>query len=245
VRFFRFWRSSPGFTLIELLVVIAIIAILALAGMGAYSSAITKARTIACEGNLRAIGVAMLSFASDNDGWLPESGGIIPYNSVDATTGKNGWMQQLGPYVGGLGNNGINKIFTCPDSSHSIPSDVNFSYFNGAHAAMAESGGFGAVRLSKVHNASTHILAGDIAFPASFTAADMDKDDYTQDPAFNGITSTNDGRTGSGTLPIHAGSVNILFMDGHIENVRGFDNTNMTTVYQGPGAQYNYLYTSP
>jgi prepilin-type N-terminal cleavage/methylation domain-containing protein/prepilin-type processing-associated H-X9-DG protein len=241
---FRLSRSSPGFTLIELLVVIAIIAILAVVGMGAYSSAITKARTIACEGNLRAIGVAMLSFASDNDGWLPESGGVITYNSVDSTTGKNSWMQQLGPYVGGLGVNGINKIFTCPDSSTKIPCDTNFSYFNGGHAAYAEANSnFAAVRLSKVHNASAHIMAGDVAFN-DFGAADMDKDDFSNDAAFNGITSTDDGHTGTGTLPIHGGSVNILFMDGHVENVRGFDNTNMTTVYQGPGPQYNYLYTS-
>jgi prepilin-type N-terminal cleavage/methylation domain-containing protein/prepilin-type processing-associated H-X9-DG protein len=238
----RFLRSKGGFTLVELLVVIAIIAILAGVGLAAYSAALTKARTIACAGNLRAIGVGLLAFAADNDDTLPESGSIVPYNTVDSVTGKNGWMQQLGPYVGGLGPNGYNKIFTCPDSSTKIASDVNFSYFNGGHAAYAETGGFAAVRLSKMHNQSAHIMAGDIAFPVGFTAGDMDKDDYSQDPAFGGITSTDNGKTGNGIIPIHGGTVNILFADGHIENLKGFDNTNMTTVYQGPGPKYDYMY---
>jgi prepilin-type N-terminal cleavage/methylation domain-containing protein/prepilin-type processing-associated H-X9-DG protein len=241
MRSFHSSGSRNGFTLVELLVVIAIITILAAISASAYSNAISKARTIACAGNLRSIGVAMLAFATDNDDCLPESGSTIPYNSVDNTTGLNGWMQQLGPYVGGLGPNGLNKVFTCPDSSKSIAGNINFSYFNGAHAAYAETGGFGVVRLSKIHNPSSLIMAGDVAF-GGFSATDMDKDDYEQDPAFNGITSTDDGRTGSGVIPIHGGTVNILFADGHLENVKGFDKLNMTTVYQGPGPNYDYLY---
>jgi prepilin-type N-terminal cleavage/methylation domain-containing protein/prepilin-type processing-associated H-X9-DG protein len=249
----RFLRSHRGFTLIELLVVIAIIAILAAVSAAAYGSAISKAKTMACAGNLRTIGVGMLAFASDNDGCLPESGTTIPYNTIDAPppsgSGLNGWMQQLGPYVGGLGTNGINKVFTCPDSSKSIATDVNFSYFNGSHAVTAESAespgapGYAAVRLIKIRNPSAYIMAGDIAFPGSFSATDMDKDNYFQDPAFGSITSTDDGKTGTGgTIPIHGGTVNILFADGHIENLRGFDKLNMTTVYQGPGAQYDDIY---
>jgi prepilin-type N-terminal cleavage/methylation domain-containing protein/prepilin-type processing-associated H-X9-DG protein len=237
----RFLSSHRAFTLVELLVVIAIIALLAAVSAATYGSVITKARTIACAGNLRTIGVAMLAFAADNDGCLPESGSTIPYNTVDSTTGQNSWMQQLGPYVGGIGTNGLNKVFTCPDSSKSVAGDANYSYFNGGHAAYAEAGGFAAVRLAKIHNPSACIMAGDVAFPI-FSPADMDKDDYLQDPAFNGITSTDDGKTGSGVLPIHGGTVNILFADGHIENVRGFDKLNMTTVYQGPGNPYDYLY---
>ena len=244
----RFFRSRHGFTLVELLVVIAIIAILAALSIAAYSSVITKARTIACAGNLRSIGVAMLAFASDNDDNLPESGDVIPYNVIDGATGQNGWMQQLGPYVGGIGTTGLNKIFTCPDSSKSIASDINYSYFNGAHGAMAESHGFAVVRLSKIHNPSAYIMAGDIAFSGSFSTTDMDKDNYTQDPAFNNgaIISTDNGRTGTGgIIPIHGGSANILFADGHIQNAKGFDALNMTTVYQGPGAAYGPLYNDP
>jgi prepilin-type processing-associated H-X9-DG protein len=229
-------------------VVIAIIAVLAGISAAAYGSILTKARTIACAGNLRTIGVAMLTFSSDNNGCLPESGSTIPYNVVDGTTGLNGWMQQLGPYVGGVGNTGLNKVFTCPDSSKSIPTNINYSYFSGAHGAYAQAGGYAAVRLSKIRDPSAYIMAGDIAFPGSFSATDMDKDNYTQDPAFNNgvIVSTDDGKTGTGgKIPIHGGTENILFADGHIQNVRGFDALNMTTVYQGPGASYGPTYTGP
>jgi prepilin-type N-terminal cleavage/methylation domain-containing protein/prepilin-type processing-associated H-X9-DG protein len=245
----RISRLRHGFTLVELLVVIAIIAVLAGVSLAAYSSAISRAKTAACEGNLRAIGIGLLSFAADNDGCLPESGGTIPYGTVDAPppngSGKNGWTQQLEPYMGGVlpaGSTGINKIYTCPDSSKTIPANINYSYFNGGHAAYAEAGAFGSVRLAKIHNPSALIMAGDIAFN-TFSATDCDKDDYTADPAFGGITSTDDGKTGSAKIPIHNGSVNILFADGHIENLKGFDNTNMTTVYEGPGSKYNYLYS--
>ncbi len=234
-----------GFTLVELLVVVAIIAILAGLSMAVFTNAINKAKTAVCQANLRHIGIGLLSFAADNDGCLPESGATIPYNTVDSTTGKNGWTQQIEPYMGGVESaaaNGINKVYVCPDSSTRIPSNINYSYFVGAHAAYAEAGCFAAVRLSKIHNPSALIMAGDIAYN-DFTATDADKDDYTQDPAFNGITSTDDGKTGTGKLPIHGGSVNILFADGHVENLRGFDNLNMTTVYQGPGAKYSYGYT--
>jgi prepilin-type N-terminal cleavage/methylation domain-containing protein/prepilin-type processing-associated H-X9-DG protein len=237
----RFLRSRHGFTLVELLVVIAIVALLAALSAATYNSVITKARTIACAGNLRTIGVAMLDFASDNDGVLPESGGVIPYNTVDATTGLNSWMQQIGSYVGGIGQNGLNKVFTCPDSSKSVGGCANYSYFNGGHAAYVEAGGFAAVRLNRIRNPSAYIMAGDVAFPI-FSTADMDKDNFIYDAPFNGVTSTDDGHTGNGILPIHGGTVNILFADGHIENVRGFDKLNMTTVYQGPGSQYDFLY---
>ena len=104
----------------------------------------------------------------------------------------------------------------------------------------------GTVRLVRMHNASATIMAGDIAFPSGVSdPADCDKDNYAQDPAFNqgAIVSTDDGKTGTGgIIPIHGGTVNILFADGHLENLRGFDNLNMTTVYQGPGNQYDYLY---
>ena len=210
----------------ELLVVIGIIAILAAVAFPAFSLALVKARTSACSGNLRAIGVGLLSFAGDNDGNFPEAGGTIPYNTIDATTGKYSWTQQLEPYMGGTDT----RVYQCPDSSRSLAMDAKYGYFLGGHAAYAQTGAFGAVRLSKMHAASDHILAGDAAF-GSFDPNDADKDDYTQDPGFNG---------NAGTSPLHGGTVNILFADGHIQNVKTFDKTQMTTVYQGPGYDYSY-----
>jgi prepilin-type N-terminal cleavage/methylation domain-containing protein/prepilin-type processing-associated H-X9-DG protein len=221
-------RSRPprGFTLVELLVAIAIIVILVGISFPYLTTSIARAKIAGCSSHLRAIGVGLLAFAGDNDGNFPEAGAVIPYDTVDPTTGKNGWMQQTDPYIQGRGS----VIYQCPDSSHIVPCDSAYSYFIGAHAAYSQTQSFGAVNLLKMHDASAHILAGDVAFNM-FTADDADKDDYGQDPAFNG---------NSGTIPIHLGSVNILFADGHVENVKKFDQTTMTTVYQG--LNYPYLY---
>jgi prepilin-type N-terminal cleavage/methylation domain-containing protein/prepilin-type processing-associated H-X9-DG protein len=70
-----FVRSNclRGFTLIELLVVIAIIAILMAILFPVFAAAREQARSTACLGNCKQIGLAITLYADDNDGWIVNS----------------------------------------------------------------------------------------------------------------------------------------------------------------------------
>ncbi len=88
---------TAGFTLIELLITIAIIGMLATLMMPTLKGALAKAQSAKCSGNLRAIAVAVQSYAVDNDNYYPEIE-AMPSNPIYQGKPVNALLAALGPY---------------------------------------------------------------------------------------------------------------------------------------------------
>jgi prepilin-type N-terminal cleavage/methylation domain-containing protein len=95
-------RRRLAFTLVELLVVLAIIALLGSLAMPSMQSAILRARSLKCAGNLQGIGVAATQAATDNNNRYPQ----IDQAAVPIYTPQGvGLVAALGPY--GLNTNSV------------------------------------------------------------------------------------------------------------------------------------------
>ncbi|MDD3119465.1 MAG: type II secretion system protein [Victivallales bacterium] len=156
-------RREKWFTLIELLVVIAIIGILAAMLLPALKTVQEKAQRANCASNLKQIGIALKTYASDYKSWFP----------VSSVTGREQYSADNFEVLRSENYLPEYKIYICPSTTDSVGTpdaaltDENISYvympylLNGSNnltgnpdSAIVEDNG----------NPSNHVKFGNILF---------------------------------------------------------------------------------
>ncbi len=156
-----------GATLIELLVVIALITLLISILIPGLRGSMKLASATLCKHHLREIGLSLMMYRIDNDGWLPVED--PPDGTMQAADTVDPWFEKLFPTYLSDPN-----ILTCPDDPHryrmaklnSIDDDPNVgnyaSYGINGFPMQGLGGGLAHVDRLRPHRPSNTILVADL-----------------------------------------------------------------------------------
>ena len=209
-------RPFRAFTLIELLVVIAIIGILVSLLVPALSSAKAKARQAKCASNLHQIGLGLIMYADDLDGWLPETTHGNPTN--------RSWIYTLAPYVGN-----VDAIRICPADPKGLARQTNnaSSYMMNEYTSVDQVDPFGNIletfrnlsRLKKPSETITVFTCADTVSPSIF-ADHTHSRNWKAWPEVLVDISPDRHRAGGANGDHTQGAANYLHADGHVTLIK-------------------------
>jgi len=209
---------KKGFTLIELLVVIAIIAILAAILFPVFAKVREKARQTSCASNLKQIGLAFMQYTQDYDESFPITDNVTATNPVNGQDVN--MFYEILPYVKST------QVFACPSNTLShggigygnagyvasvglpqIPASYSCPYQLFSRWFLQPS--FAPHTLAWLQEPSAKIMVTEANQAASFNETFLGFDNWN-----GGTQFQQQGFAG------HTGTMNAVFCDGHVKNVR-------------------------
>ena len=204
-------KSSINFTLIELLVVIAVIAILAGMLLPALNLAREKAKVISCQNNQKQLGLTMGGYSGDFNDFLPPANGgpgdTYPWTAVLVNNNYIPWKTLFCP-----SRNNFSRAVLLPKDDfrntvewEQVDYGYNF-YYLGMPAYPT--------RITGLKKPSQTVLAVD-SIAKAVPRGQNDFGAYRVFPYYNA--------NGQGIWPAHSGntSLNVVWVDGHVETIRG------------------------
>ncbi len=222
-----------GFTLIELLVVIGIIGLLAALLFPAVSVALERGRRIACKNNIRQLGLAMIQYADNHDGWYPGAAfNNNPSPEVDASDGAMNDQDSTLATAVILNDEGMMTepaVWVCPSD-------------------RVDGEGLQPVTIASAINLNGDMLdVGNISYMYIVGFHDTSLENPSVAPVMTDeANAEEDGSATPGNMPDigeddnhGSGFRNVLYFDGHVASVEGedvandiFDALNYTDVLQ-------------